>query len=95
MSVTYESASDLAQALRRAAEAHGEHEKKIGRADPDWPSWYAEYMVRQQRFPRLPERVDPKDMTTSQAVKPAGDADGDAERDFMLRYGAAGDDLST
>ena len=43
------SASDLADALRRAAAAHGEHEKEIGREDPDWPSWYAEYMVREQQ----------------------------------------------
>ena len=42
------SASDLAQAMRRASIAHGEHEKRIGAEDPDWPSWYAEYMVREQ-----------------------------------------------
>ena len=45
---TYGSASDLAQALRRAAAAHGEHEKRTGQADPNWPDWYAEYMVREQ-----------------------------------------------
>ena len=42
------SASDLASALRRAAAAHGEHEKRTGEADPNWPDWYAEYMVREQ-----------------------------------------------
>jgi catechol 2,3-dioxygenase-like lactoylglutathione lyase family enzyme len=42
---SFGSAHDLAGALRRAAAAHGEHEKRIGRADDDWPDWYAEYMV--------------------------------------------------
>jgi hypothetical protein len=51
---TFDSASDLAQALRRAAAAHGEHEKRIGREDPDWPDWYAEYMVREQAGEELP-----------------------------------------
>jgi len=45
---TYASASDLADAMRRAASAHGKHEEQTGQADPDWPDWYAEYMVRQQ-----------------------------------------------
>lgn len=48
MSVTYESAADLAQALRRAAAAHGIHEQEIGHADPDWPDWYAQYMTQEQ-----------------------------------------------
>ena len=43
------SATDLAGALRRAAAAHGEHEKRIGKADPNWPDWYAEYMRRAGR----------------------------------------------
>jgi catechol 2,3-dioxygenase-like lactoylglutathione lyase family enzyme len=42
----YGSASDLELALRRAAEAHGEHEKETGEYDVEWPSWYADYMVR-------------------------------------------------
>jgi catechol 2,3-dioxygenase-like lactoylglutathione lyase family enzyme len=50
----FHSAGDLAAALRRAASAHGEHEKRIGRADPDWPDWYAEYMVREQSGLELP-----------------------------------------
>jgi len=41
----YDSAADLAGALRRAAAAHGKHEEEIGQADPDWPDWYAQYMV--------------------------------------------------
>ncbi len=44
----YASASDLAGALRRAAAAHGEHEKRTGEADANWPDWYAEYMVRER-----------------------------------------------
>jgi catechol 2,3-dioxygenase-like lactoylglutathione lyase family enzyme len=45
---TYSSANDLATALRRAAAAHGEHEERTGEADPNWPDWYAEYMVSEQ-----------------------------------------------
>jgi hypothetical protein len=48
MPTTYESVADLAGALRRAAEAHGRHEKEIGKADPDWPDWYAQFMVDEQ-----------------------------------------------
>ena len=39
------SAADLASALRRAATAHGEHEKRSGQADENWPDWYAAYIV--------------------------------------------------
>ena len=48
MQVIYDSAPDLAEALRRAAAAHGRHEEEIGHADPDWPEWYAEYMVQER-----------------------------------------------
>ena len=51
---SFSSAGDLAGALSRAASAHGEHEKRIGRADPDWPDWYADYMVREQTGQELP-----------------------------------------
>lgn len=54
MSTTYESADDLADALRRAAAAHGEHETRTGEEDPDWPSWYALYMVRERAGDELP-----------------------------------------
>jgi hypothetical protein len=54
MATTYESPEDLAGALRRASEAHGEHEKRIGKADPDWPDWYALYMVRESAGEELP-----------------------------------------
>lgn len=43
--VAYASAADLAEALRRAAAAHGRHEEQIGQADPNWPDWYAQYMA--------------------------------------------------
>jgi hypothetical protein len=40
--------------MRRASAAHGEHEKRIGHADPDWPDWYARYMVAEQAGTELP-----------------------------------------
>jgi catechol 2,3-dioxygenase-like lactoylglutathione lyase family enzyme len=52
---TFASPSDLASALRRAATAHGEHEARTGKADPNWPDWYAEYMVRAQAGEELPQ----------------------------------------
>jgi catechol 2,3-dioxygenase-like lactoylglutathione lyase family enzyme len=52
---TYVSAADLAQALRRAAAAHGQHETRTGQADPNWPDWYAEYMVREHSGEELPQ----------------------------------------
>jgi catechol 2,3-dioxygenase-like lactoylglutathione lyase family enzyme len=52
---TYSSSSDLSEALRRAAAAHGQHEKRIGHVDADWPDWYAEYMVHEQKGDRLPQ----------------------------------------
>jgi catechol 2,3-dioxygenase-like lactoylglutathione lyase family enzyme len=45
---SYGSVRDLAQAMIRAAKAHGEHEKRNGgQYDQNWPEWYAEYMVRE------------------------------------------------
>jgi predicted enzyme related to lactoylglutathione lyase len=51
---TYISASDLAAALRRVEKAHGEHEKRTGQADANWPDWYASYMVAEQAGEELP-----------------------------------------
>lgn len=51
---SYASASDLAEAMRRASVAHGEHEKRIGAADENWPAWYASYMVAEQAGTELP-----------------------------------------
>jgi catechol 2,3-dioxygenase-like lactoylglutathione lyase family enzyme len=51
---TFASAAELAAALRRAAAAHGEHEKATGGHDTNWPDWYAEYIVREQAGEPLP-----------------------------------------
>jgi catechol 2,3-dioxygenase-like lactoylglutathione lyase family enzyme len=51
---TFNSSTDLASALRRAATAHGEHEKRTGQYDADWPDWYAQYIVREQAGQELP-----------------------------------------
>jgi catechol 2,3-dioxygenase-like lactoylglutathione lyase family enzyme len=51
---TYGSASELAQALRRAAVAHGERVAPAGGTDPNWLDWCAEYMVREQAGEELP-----------------------------------------
>jgi hypothetical protein len=55
MATTYESTDDLADAMRRAAAAHGEHEKRIGEADANWPDWYAKYMVAEAAGEELPQ----------------------------------------
>ena len=54
---SFGSASDLAGAMRRAATAHGEHEKRIGAADPNWPEWYAGYMVAEAGGTEAPARL--------------------------------------
>ena len=54
MATTYESVDDLAEALRRAARAHGKHEERTGAADPDWSDWYALFMVRERAGEELP-----------------------------------------
>jgi predicted enzyme related to lactoylglutathione lyase len=53
-STTYDGASDLTDALRRAEAAHAQHEARTGQPDPDWPAWYAEYMVRERAGEELP-----------------------------------------
>jgi catechol 2,3-dioxygenase-like lactoylglutathione lyase family enzyme len=50
----FASAADLASALRRAKAAHGEHEKRTGQPDENWPDWYAEYMVAERAGTELP-----------------------------------------
>jgi len=52
---TFTSSAELAAALRRAAAAHGEHEKRTGGPDANWPDWYADYMVKEQAGKPLPE----------------------------------------
>ena len=51
---SFTSAGDLANALRRAAAAHGEHEKRTGAPDENWPDWYADYMMRERTGQQLP-----------------------------------------
>ena len=51
---TFASANDLASAMRRAAAAHGEHEKGNGQRDANWPHWYAAYMAAEQVGTELP-----------------------------------------
>jgi hypothetical protein len=48
VAATFTSADELANALRRAAAAHGEHEKRMGKPDVNWPDWYAGYIVEEQ-----------------------------------------------
>ena len=51
----FASAADLANAMRRASVAHGEHEKREGgEYDENWPDWYAAYMVAEQAGTELP-----------------------------------------
>ncbi|MCV9966682.1 glyoxalase [Pararhizobium sp. BT-229] len=52
---TFTSSTELAAALRRAAAAHGEHEKRTGgKHDENWPDWYADYIVKEQAGKPLP-----------------------------------------
>lgn len=52
----FTSVSDLAEALKRASAAHGEHEKRHGgEFDENWPAWYAAYMVAERTGAELPE----------------------------------------
>ena len=51
---TFTSSTELAATLRRAAAAHGEHEKRTGQHETNWPDWYAEYIVQEQAGKQLP-----------------------------------------
>ena len=52
----FTSSNELAGALRRAAAAHGEHEKRTGgHHDENWPDWYADYIVKEQAGEALPQ----------------------------------------
>jgi catechol 2,3-dioxygenase-like lactoylglutathione lyase family enzyme len=51
---SFASAADLAAAFRRAETAHGEHEKRTGKRDAEWPEWYAAYMIAEQAGTELP-----------------------------------------
>jgi len=52
---TFRSVADLAATLRRAEAAHGEHERRTGERDVNWPDWYAEYIVNEQAGAPLPQ----------------------------------------
>ena len=52
---TFASAGDLASAMRRAAAAHEEDEKRSGQHDANWPDWYAGYMAAEQAGTELPK----------------------------------------
>jgi catechol 2,3-dioxygenase-like lactoylglutathione lyase family enzyme len=53
---SFASVNDVASALRRAAAAHGEHEKRTGgQRDENWPDWYAAYMVAEQSGKEPPQ----------------------------------------
>ena len=45
-------AEELAAELRAAEAAHGEYERQLGHADPDWPAWYADVHRRTARRSR-------------------------------------------
>ncbi|MDT2007145.1 hypothetical protein FXW78_26090 [Rhodococcus opacus] len=51
---TFSSHRGLVNALLRAAIAHGEHEKRTGAEDPNWPDWYAAHMFAEQAGTELP-----------------------------------------
>jgi catechol 2,3-dioxygenase-like lactoylglutathione lyase family enzyme len=51
---TFASTADLASALRRAEAAHGEHERRTGEPDQEWPDWYATYLSAEQAGEELP-----------------------------------------
>jgi hypothetical protein len=55
--ISFSSTQELASAMKSAEAAHGEHEKRTGKADPDWPDWpdwYAKYMVAEKAGEELP-----------------------------------------
>jgi hypothetical protein len=52
--VTFASVGELTAALQRAAAAHGDHEARLGGKDPNWPDWYADYILREQTGRPLP-----------------------------------------
>ena len=52
---TYASPNDLAEALRRAEAAHGQHEAMMGQSDKNWPDWYANFMTSEQHGTEFPK----------------------------------------
>ena len=58
MQLTFDSSGDLARALRRAADAYHQREE-TERLDPDWPTWYARYIEREQAETEHQRTVSP------------------------------------
>ena len=52
---TFASVTDLGSAMRRAAAAHGEYEKRNGQRDANWADLYAAYMAAEQAGTDLPK----------------------------------------
>ncbi|HEX6025113.1 MAG TPA: VOC family protein [Solirubrobacter sp.] len=50
----FDSIEALADAMRRASVAHGEHEKRTGGYDENWPDWYAAFIAAEQAGTELP-----------------------------------------
>ena len=48
----------LTESLRRAAEAHHEFETKQGKPDPNWETWYAQFMIEEGLTLQLSSSVD-------------------------------------
>jgi hypothetical protein len=49
MSLSFDSADHLAQALGRAGAAHGVYEEALGQGrDEQWPAWYANHVEQEQ-----------------------------------------------
>jgi hypothetical protein len=44
--------AQFAQSLRDAQTAHTIYEKQIGTKDPDWATWYAQWLIDNRRFLR-------------------------------------------
>jgi hypothetical protein len=59
--------------LRRAEAAHGQHEQQLGRPDPDWPSWYAQYMFDEQSG-RLDQAMQGEQAQRLDQATPGGSA---------------------
>ncbi|MFD9495171.1 VOC family protein [Streptomyces sp. NPDC060005] len=53
--VSFSSSTDLASAMRRAKTAHGEHERRTGEADANWPDWYAQFIASEQSGQAAPQ----------------------------------------
>jgi hypothetical protein len=52
--VEFTSSTELARALRRAAAAHDERERRTGKQDDNWADWYADYVSAEQAGKPLP-----------------------------------------